>query len=65
MPTRRTLIAAALAILMVGYLMPGRAQTSKRIPLEAIEAMFANMRHQTQWNVDGPLLWEYFFSIRI
>ena len=65
MPTRRISIGAELAILMVGYLMPGRAQTSKRIPLEAIEAMFANMRHQTQWNVDGPLLWEYFFSIRI
>lgn len=65
MPTRRTSIGAELAILMVGYLMLGRAQTLKRIPLEAIEAMFANMRHQTQWNVDGPLLWEYFCSIRI
>lgn len=23
--------------------------------------MFANMRTKTKWNIDGPLLWGYFF----
>jgi len=32
-----------------------------RIQLSQIEAMFANMRAKAPWNVDGPLLWGYFF----
>ena len=37
------------------------AQASPRITLGQLEAMFANMRAKTRWNVDGPLLWGYFF----
>jgi hypothetical protein len=37
------------------------AQGSRRIQLAQIEAMFANMRAKAPWNVDGPLLWGYFF----
>ena len=33
----------------------------KKIPLSQIEAMFSNMRAKAPWNVDGPLLWGYFF----
>lgn len=30
-------------------------------PLSDLETMFDNMRSQTSWNVDGNLLWGYFF----
>jgi hypothetical protein len=32
------------------------------ITLEILEDMFANMRTQTSWNVDGEMLWGYFFT---
>jgi hypothetical protein len=34
------------------------------IELEMLERMFANMRAKTVWNVDGPMLWGYFFIDR-
>jgi Regulator of ribonuclease activity B len=37
------------------------AQASRRIPLSQLEAMFSDMRAKTKWNIDGPLLWGYFF----
>ncbi len=30
--------------------------------LQQIEQMFANMRAQTKWDVDGEMLWGYFFT---
>jgi hypothetical protein len=30
-------------------------------PLADLETMFNNMRSQTAWNVEGDLLWGYFF----
>lgn len=30
--------------------------------LERMEQMFANMRAQTKWDIDGELLWGYFFT---
>jgi hypothetical protein len=32
------------------------------IELEQLEEMFSNMRAKTKWNVDGPMLWGYFFT---
>lgn len=32
------------------------------ISLEKLEEMFANMRAQTRWDVDGEMLWGYFFT---
>jgi len=32
------------------------------ITLAQLEDMFQNMRAKTQWNVDGDLLWGYFFA---
>jgi len=32
------------------------------IPLGQLQEMFGNMRRTTKWNVDGPLLWGYFFT---
>jgi Regulator of ribonuclease activity B len=40
------------------------AQSQNQIPLAQLEGMFANMRAKTKWNVDGPLLWGYFFYDR-
>ena len=50
-------LAAALAFLPV----EGVAQQQTRIQLSQLEAMFSNMRAKAPWNVDGPLLWGYFF----
>jgi hypothetical protein len=32
------------------------------IPFKQLEDMFTNMRTDTKWNVDGILLWGYFFT---
>jgi hypothetical protein len=32
------------------------------IELEKLEQMFANIRAKTSWNIDGPMLWGYFFT---
>lgn len=32
------------------------------IQREQLEEMFAGMRAKAPWNVDGPLLWGYFFN---
>lgn len=36
----------------------------QRIPLAQLEDMFAQMRRHSGMNVDGPLLWGYFFTDR-
>lgn len=37
------------------------AQGAKKITLSQLQTMFDNMRAKTKWNVEGPLLWGYFF----
>jgi hypothetical protein len=32
------------------------------IELGKLEEMFSSMRAETNWNVDGPMLWGYFFT---
>jgi len=54
-------LSLVLALLVTASCLPVSAQGPKRIPLSQIEAMFANMRAKAPWNVDGPLLWGYFF----
>ena len=34
------------------------------ITLESLEEMFTNIKAKTKWNVDGALLWGYFFTDR-
>lgn len=53
----RTLCAAVWAAVGGG----AWAASGHRIPLADLEAMFADMRSRTRWNVDGPLLWGYYF----
>ena len=33
-----------------------------KLTLESLEGLFANMRSKSKWNVDGELLWGYFFT---
>lgn len=37
------------------------AQTQQRIARSQLDQMFSQMRAKAPWNVDGPLLWGYFF----
>jgi len=32
------------------------------IELETLKELFAGVRAKTKWNIDGPMLWEYFFT---
>jgi len=32
------------------------------IDIQTIEEMFADIREKTDWNIDGPMLWGYFFT---
>ena len=61
MSSRRTVLARVLGTAFVAIIAPTLAQSTKRIPLSQLEVMFSNMRANTKWNVDGPLLWGYFF----
>jgi hypothetical protein len=61
MNTRRTLLNFTTAFRLFAILVPAMAQSSKRISITQMESMFENMRAKTKWNVDGPLLWGYFF----
>lgn len=61
MSTRRTFILDFLALALALPPLLAFAQTHRRIPLAQLQAMFADMRAKTKWNIDGPLLWGYFF----
>lgn len=66
LPTRRRAMARLAAIPLAAAVplavVPlARAQPAPRIGLADLERMFANLRVRTDWNVDGPLLWGYFF----
>jgi hypothetical protein len=37
-------------------------ESASMIELAQLQEMFAGMRSQTPWNVDGPMLWGYFFT---
>lgn len=52
-------LCAAIALFI--FAAPVPAQTGGRIQLAQLQAMFADMRAKTKWNVDGPMLWGYFF----
>ena len=44
--------------------MPLATQQHNLITLAEIEQMFADIREQTDWNIDGDMLWGYFFTNR-
>jgi hypothetical protein len=41
---------------------PATNSSKTVITLQQLEEMFANMRTQTKWNLDGDMLWGYFFT---
>lgn len=57
----RRAIHTIAAMLFLSSAMPSLAQSTDRIPLSQLQEMFDGMRAKTKWNVDGPLLWGYFF----
>ncbi len=57
----RSFTALFIAALLAFLSPQGFAQVQEQIPLAQLEQMFSNMRAKTKWNVDGPLLWGYFF----
>ena len=58
---RSLLVTLLLAIASTAIAQHGHAQTQPQITLAQMEVMFRNMRVKTKWNVDGDLLWGYFF----
>lgn len=58
--TSRTRCVLLALVLTVGAF-SSLAQPSSRIQLGQLEEMFSSIRAKTKWNVDGPLLWGYFF----
>jgi hypothetical protein len=34
------------------------------ITIDTLQDMFDNIRANTEWNIDGPMLWGYFFTDR-
>jgi Regulator of ribonuclease activity B len=55
-----SLLVTATLLASAGFT-DAEAQTTQRIQLSQLEVMFSNMRAKAPWNVDGPLLWGYFF----
>jgi hypothetical protein len=59
---RRILLSlAATAVVLVSFHTAATAQARQQIQLSQLEVMFADMRAKAPWNVDGPLLWGFFF----
>ena len=54
-------VLVALPIALAALTLPAGAQVAPRISLPQLETMFSNMRAQTHWNIDGPMLWGYYF----
>ena len=54
-------VLVALPIALAALTSPAGAQVAPRISLVQLETMFSNMRAQTHWNIDGPMLWGYYF----
>lgn len=60
MNRRNAAAAVLLATLSVGPQIT-MAQSKQKIQLSQLHSMFSDMRARAPWNVDGPLLWGYFF----
>jgi Regulator of ribonuclease activity B len=61
MSRTRNFLTLLFILISLANTLPAIAQSKKQIPLTQLEAMFENMRAKTKWDVDGPLLWGYFF----
>jgi|SRR5882672_315439 len=65
---KKTSVCLTLACLLVsgGASMSGSSTlahpTNTEISLETLQGMFHDMRDKNGWNVDAPLVWDYFFT---
>ena len=57
----RLKLIASLLVAPLFLLRPSQAQQGRKIALSQLEEMFSNIRSKTKWNIDGPMLWGYFF----
>ncbi len=57
----RPLALATIVAALVTGAFSAQAQFVPKIPLAKLQSMFATLRAQGRVNVDGPLLWGYFF----
>jgi|SRR5271155_3820466 len=55
-------VATILIICAIVGLMEKASSAEQRITLEQLQQMFEGMRTKTRWNLDGPMLWGYFFT---
>jgi hypothetical protein len=57
----RIILSALVVVVLAACRSPQPERKSNRIEQAQLEEMFARMRTNTKWNVDGPMLWGYFF----
>jgi hypothetical protein len=60
-------LALILSVAFIAFAGCERQQTTAHtkktmMTLQQMEEMFANMRAKTKWDVDGEMLWGYFFT---
>lgn len=60
---RRNFLLSLLALAVTSAIAQPKGN-SRMITRQALEEMFGNMRAKTKWNIDGDLLWGYFFFDR-
>src|SRR4051812_35086360 len=63
----RRFVALILSVAFIALAGCERQQTTAHtkktmMTLQQMEDMFANMRAKTKWDVDGEMLWGYFFT---
>jgi regulator of ribonuclease activity B len=58
---RRSIAMMVFACSLVGLAGAAVRAEQQRITLEQVHRMFEGMKANTKWNLDGPLLWGYFF----
>jgi len=62
MRSKGLVLGLAMAAAVPAARAPAETRTQGgRIPAAEIEAMFANMKAQTSWDLGGPLTWGYYF----
>jgi hypothetical protein len=59
---RLLLFAVLLGGIVAGSAGYVEATEAKMISLDQLQKMFADIKAKTNWNLDGPLLWGYFFT---
>src|SRR5687768_1646527 len=62
MRSRRAFLLVLMALTLPAAIAQPPSPRRPAITLAQLEDMFQRMRANTKWNVDGDLLWGYFFT---